>query len=172
MPALKIYTYGEPILRKVAKPIRDINDSIQKLAKDMMATIEAAEGVGLAATQVGILERIIVVNPKEGRVPFTLINPEIISRQGEEILEEGCLSIPGLREKVKRSHRLLVKGIDLNGKEIRLEGEGLVARILEHELDHLNGILFIDRLSLIKRGLLRPKLMAIARNRNGRGGCV
>ena len=172
MPILKIYTYGEPILRKVAKPVGDINEAVQKLSEDMMATMEAAEGVGLAATQVGILERIIVVNSKDGREPFTLINPEIISRQGEEILEEGCLSFPGLREKVKRSHRLLVKGIDLNGKEIKLEGEGLVARILEHEVDHLSGILFIDRLSLIKRGLLRPRLMAIARSRNGRGGCA
>ena len=172
MPTLKIYTYGEPILRKVARPVQDINEPIQKLAKDMMATMEALEGVGLAATQVGMLERIMVVNPKEGREPFTLINPEIISRAGEEVLEEGCLSIPGLREKVKRSHRLLIKGMDLNGKEIRLEGEGLVARILEHEVDHLNGILFIDHLSLIKRGLLRPKLMAIARSRNGRGGCA
>lgn len=172
MPTLKIYTYGEPILRKVARPVREINEAIRKLAEDMMATMEAAEGVGLAATQVGLLDRIIVVNPKEGRKPFTLINPEIISRAGEEVLEEGCLSIPGLREKVKRSHRLLVKGMDLNGKEIRLEGEGLIARILEHEVDHLKGILFIDHLSLIKRGLLRSKLMAIARSRNGRGGCA
>lgn len=172
MGILKIYTYGEPILRKVARPVRDINEAIQKLAEDMMAAMEALEGVGLAATQVGVLDRVIVVNPKEGREPFTLINPEIISREGEDILEEGCLSIPGLREKVKRSHRVLVKGRDLNGKEMSLEGEGLVARILEHEVDHLNGILFIDHLSLIKRGLLRPRLMAIARSRNGRGGCV
>jgi peptide deformylase len=158
--ALKIYTYGEPILRKIALPIRDIKEETLRLSQDMIATMLAAEGVGLAANQVGVLDRIIVVKPKEEE-PFVIINPEIIERQGAELLEEGCLSIPGISEKVKRSSKLLARGIDLNGKDIRFEAEGLLARILEHEIDHLNGILFIDRLSLVKRGLLRPKLKAL-----------
>jgi len=158
MSKLKIYTYGEPVLRKVAKPLSDIKEETLKLSKDMIATMVAVEGVGLAANQVGVLERIIAVNPGGGKAPFILINPEIIEQKGGEGLEERCLSVPGISGNVTRSSYVLVEGLNLKGHKIRLKAEGLVARILQHEMDHLNGTLFVDRLSLVKKGLLRPKL--------------
>lgn len=161
MPKLKIYTYGEPVLRKAAKPVSDIKEEFVRLSEDMISTMLEAKGLGLAANQIGRLDRIIVLKPGEDKEPFTFINPEIIERQGEEVFEEGCLSIPGINEKVKRSRHIFVQGINLNGKKVKLEAEGLLARILQHEVDHLDGILFIDRLSLIKKGIIRPKLRAI-----------
>lgn len=168
MSVLKVYTYGAATLRKMAEEVREINESIYRLAVDMGLTMRQMEGMGLAATQIGISQRVIVFRPKEEGEPLALINPRIISREGTEILEEGCLSIPGIREKVKRSHHLAVEGLDLKGKKIQLEGEGLLARILEHEVDHLNGVLFIDHLSLVKKGLLRPKLKSLARQAQGK----
>lgn len=159
MSNLKIYTYGEPVLRKTAKPLSDIKESTIKLSQDMIATMLSVEGVGLAANQVGKLDRIIVVNPGKGKEPFTLINPEVIEQGGEDVLEERCLSIPGIGEKIKRSSRVIVEGLNIKGKKIRLEAEGLIARILQHEVDHLNGVLFVDRLSMLKKGLIRPKLI-------------
>lgn len=158
---LTIYTYGAPVLRKVARSLPDIKEETVRLAKDMIYTMNAAEGVGLAANQIGVLERIIVVKQGEEKSPLVIINPEIIKREGEEILEEGCLSIPGIREKIKRSHYVRVEGVDIKGRRIMVEGEGILARILEHEIDHLNGILFVDRLSMVKKGLIRPKLKAL-----------
>ena len=168
MSKLKIYTYGEAVLRKVAKPLSDIKEETLKLSQDMIATMVDSEGVGLAGNQVGVLDRIIVVKPDKEKEPFIIINPEIIKREGEEVLEEGCLSIPGISEMVKRSHKVLARGIDINGKEIRIEAEGLLARILEHEIDHLNGTLFTDRLSMVKKGLLRPKLKAFLPKKRGK----
>jgi peptide deformylase len=162
MPKLKIYTYGEPILRKAAKPLSDIKEEFVKLSEDMVFTMLEAKGVGLAANQIGRLDRIIVVQRPEDKEPLALINPEIIKREEAEALEEGCLSIPGINEKVKRNKHILLQAIDLKGKKVKLEAEGLLARILQHEVDHLDGILFIDRLSLIKKGILRPKLKALA----------
>lgn len=162
MPKLKIYTYGEPVLRKAARPVSDIKEEFVKLSEDMVSAMLEAKGVGLAANQIGRLDRIIVVKRSEDKEPFVLINPEIIERQEEEVLEEGCLSIPGINEKVKRNKHILVRGVDLKGKKVKLEADGLLARIFQHEVDHLDGILFIDRLSLIKKGILRPKLKALA----------
>ncbi|EOD01313.1 peptide deformylase [Caldisalinibacter kiritimatiensis] len=134
---------GDPILRKKSREVKEINDRIKTLIEDMIDTMYKEEGVGLAAPQVGILKRIAVIDIGKG--PIRLINPEIVSGEGEEIDVEGCLSIPGKNGKVKRPKKVKVKYIDLEGNEKYIEGEGLLARALCHEIDHLNGILFIDK---------------------------
>lgn len=141
---LKIVTEGDPVLREQAKPISKITKRIKKLAKDMLDTMYNANGVGLAAPQVGISERIVVIDIGKG--PIVLINPEIIATQGEEKDTEGCLSIPGRNEYVTRAAHVKVSALNLDGDMVKIEGSGLLARALQHEIDHLNGILFIDYL--------------------------
>jgi peptide deformylase len=156
-----ILTYGDPILRQPAKAVADINGDLQQLIDDMVETMYAAPGVGLAANQVGSLRRVFVANPSEDHDPgrlLVVINPELIESEGEIIAEEGCLSIPEFREDVRRARRVLVRGLDRNERAVEIEGEDLLARILQHELDHLNGILFVDRLSPAKRLILSRKL--------------
>lgn len=139
---IKIFTDEEPILRRKAREITKITKRIKVLAKDMLDTMYHANGVGLAAPQVGISERIVVIDVGTG--PIVLINPVITKADGENRDVEGCLSLPGRNEYVTRAERVSVLAVDLNGKKINLTGEGLLARAFQHEIDHLNGILFID----------------------------
>jgi peptide deformylase len=135
----------DPILRRKTKKVPSIDKSIIKLIGDMTDTLDDAEGVGLAAPQVGVSLSIVVIHiPDE--VPFALINPEVIRRTGEREVVEGCLSIPGYQGKIKRSVSVTVKGLDAQGKLMRIKADGLLAQALEHEIDHLEGILYIDRL--------------------------
>lgn len=145
MAVLPIRTVPEPILRQKSKRVRAIDGSIRKLASDMIETMHAAPGVGLAAPQVGVPLRVIVIGMPEEE-DFVLINPEIVRRVGERWVTEGCLSIPGYYGEIERSQRVTVKGRDLSGKEIRIKAEELLAQALEHEIDHLNGVLYIDHL--------------------------
>jgi peptide deformylase len=145
MAILPIRTVPEPILRQKSKRVSNIDGSIRKLAEDMIETMHAAPGVGLAAPQVGVPLRVIVIGMPEEE-DFVLLNPEIVRRSGERLVTEGCLSVPGYYGEIKRSQRVTVKGKDLGGKEIRIRAEELLAQALEHEIDHLNGVLYIDHL--------------------------
>jgi peptide deformylase len=170
---LPIYTYGQQVLRKKAKPIRAAEDRLRTFAGDMFETMTNSHGIGLAANQVGALERIIVVDVSDldeiqnlpddapGKAPIALLNPEVISEEGSWTMEEGCLSIPEIREEVERAERVHVRYRDLDFNERELVADGMLGRVLLHEIDHLNGILFIDRLNLVKRKLLRGRLNKI-----------
>ncbi len=161
MSARPILTYGNPILRQAARPVHDLNGDLHRLIDDMVETMYAAPGVGLAANQVGSLHRVFVANPSEDHDPsklLVLVNPEIIEHEGEIIAEEGCLSIPDFREEVRRASRVLLRGFDRDGQPVEIEGQDLLARIFQHEMDHLNGVLFVDRLSPAKRDILQRKL--------------
>jgi peptide deformylase len=147
---------GDPVLRQTAEAVPALTADVRRLIEDMFDTMYAEEGVGLAAPQVGVPARVIVIDPREPEVdPFALINPEIID-VGEELdrAEEGCLSIPGLREIVERPFAVTVTGTGRDGEPLRVAADGLLARILQHEVDHLDGILFLDRVSPLKRKLL------------------
>lgn len=134
---------GDPILRKKSREVTKIDERIKVLLDDMLETMYRNDGVGLAAPQVGILKRVVVIDIGEGPIKF--INPEIISMEGEAIDVEGCLSVPGESGEVKRPNKVKVKYLDENGKELMIEGTGLLARALCHEIDHLNGVLFVDK---------------------------
>jgi len=136
----------DPILRRQAKKLARIPANLKKFTDNMVETMHAAEGVGLAANQVGSLQKVAVIQLPDWEEPLVLINPEIVKREGEQELEEGCLSIPGYRGLVKRSVTVRARALGLDGKVIRLKAEGLLAEALEHETDHLNGILYIDHL--------------------------
>lgn len=146
MAVRNIRIYPDPVLRQRAKRVTEIDPSIQKLIDDMAETMKAAPGIGLAATQVGVPLRVIVAEVPGDNGVLVLVNPQVVKKGGERVCEEGCLSIPGYKGEVKRCEWVKVKGLDRSGKEIRLKGEELLAQILEHEIDHLNGILYIDRL--------------------------
>jgi len=159
MAILDILTYPNPFLTKSVKPVENINEQTNRIIDDMAATMYAAPGVGLAAIQVGFDRSILVydISPRsEKRSLNVLINPRIISSSGEMLSEdEGCLSVPDFRSNVKRAAKILVEGIDRNGKPVRIEAEGLLAIVLQHEIDHLQGKLFIDRISALKREIYR-----------------
>ena len=163
-----ILTYGQPILRQVARPVQNLNGDLHQLIQDMVETMYAAPGVGLAANQVGSLHRVFVANPSEDHDPaklLVIINPELVESQGDLVSEEGCLSIPEFRDEVWRARRVLVRGLDLHGEPIEVEAENTLARIFQHEIDHLNGVLFVDRLSPAKRDILLRKLKKASRPR-------
>lgn len=147
---------GDPVLRQSAAPVEAVTEEVRRLIEDMFDTMYAEEGVGLAAPQVGVPQRIIVVDSRQAdEPPFALVNPEILDASDDlERDEEGCLSIPGLKEVVERPGAVRVQGIDRDGQPLVLEAEGLLARILQHEIDHINGVLFIDRVSPLKRKML------------------
>jgi len=145
MAVLTIRTVPEPILRQKSKRVKSIDGSIRKLVADMMETMHAASGVGLAAPQVGIPLRVIVIG-MPGEEDFVLINPEVVRKNGERLVTEGCLSVPGYFGEIPRAQRVTVKGKDLSGKEVRIKAEELLAQALEHEIDHINGVLYIDYL--------------------------
>lgn len=161
MTVLEICTYPEKVLLQQSEPIADINEEIVKLADHMAETMYSAPGIGLAANQVGVAKQLLVVDIAPRRPESDLIvlaNPEIIAVEGEVIIEEGCLSVPDCQAEVKRHEKVKVRGLDLKGKEVEIEAEGLLAVVLQHEIDHLNGILFIEHLSRLKRDLYKRKL--------------
>lgn len=143
MAVLTIRLEGDPVLRQRAKPVDRITKKTQRLLKDMADTMYAAQGIGLAAPQVGVLERLIVVDIGEGLI--SMVNPRIISASGSDVDVEGCLSMPGLRGYVERAETVVVEGLDEKGKPLRIEASGLLARVFQHEIDHLDGILFTDK---------------------------
>ncbi len=159
---LPIRTYGDSVLRRKAKPVEVFDDDLRRLADNMAETMYHAPGVGLAAPQVGVGLRLIVVDVSHDEVRDTLYkiaNPEVLEVSEEsERCEEGCLSVPGFSEAVVRPHWARIRGQDMNGQPFTLEAEGLLARCILHEIDHLNGILFVDRLAPFRRKLLRQRL--------------
>jgi peptide deformylase len=156
MSSREIRIMGDPVLRQKAEPVPAIDAATRQLIQDMFDTMYEADGVGLAAPQVGVSQRVIVVDAREQDVkPFGLINPVIVQfGQDTERGEEGCLSIPGLKDIVERPASVVLEGLDGDGNKLRLEAEGLLARVLQHEVDHLDGVLFIDRVSPLKRKML------------------
>lgn len=150
MAVYRIIEVGDPVLREKARPVPEINSSILKLLDNMADTLYAAKGAGLAAPQIGVSKRVIVVDCGEGL--WEVVNPEIISLQGEDIGVEGCLSIPGVAGEVKRAAQVVVKGWDRRGQEIQIRASGYGARAFQHETDHLDGILFIDKANKIVNG--------------------
>jgi peptide deformylase len=146
MAILPIRTVPDPILRQKAKRVGNFDGFITRLTNNMIETMRAASGVGLAAPQVGVPLRIVVIGIPD-QEPFALINPQIVRKSGERVIEEGCLSIPGYIGEVTRAVSVTAKGLDLKGKEIRVKGTDLLAQALEHEINHLNGILYIDQLT-------------------------
>lgn len=146
MALRKIRTLGDPVLQKVSKPITEVNEKIKELAYDMLDTMYTANGVGLAAPQVGVLKRIVVIDVSpEGNKPIVLINPEIIAMSGTQSGEEGCLSVPGKSGCVTRPNEVTVRGYNLKMQPIELTGDELLARALCHEIDHLDGIVYVEK---------------------------
>lgn len=145
MAVLPILPYPNSSLRQKAKRVRNIDGSIQRLIDDMVETMHHVQGVGLAAPQIGVPLRVMVIE-LPGDETLALVNPQIVKRAGERPVVEGCLSIPGYRGEIKRSVKVTVRGLDRRGREVRIKGEELLAQALEHEIDHLNGILYIDHL--------------------------
>jgi peptide deformylase len=143
MAVLEIAKYGEPVLRVRCKPVEQVTDETRALIADMFETMDEAAGVGLAAPQVRVPQRLFVYNVGEG--PDVIINPEIVRQEGELVGVEGCLSIPRLQGEVARAEKVLVRGLDRHGKKVRIQAEEWLARVFQHEIDHLDGVLFIDR---------------------------
>jgi peptide deformylase len=161
MALLEIKKYPEKILKQKTADVDNIDGNLQRLIDDMMETMYAARGLGLAANQVGFQKRLCVIDTslkEEKKSPLILINPVISEIEGFEEAEEGCLSIPGYILKVKRSAKVLARALDKEGKTIEIEATGLLARALQHEIDHLNGLLIIDRINPIKRELLKRQI--------------
>jgi peptide deformylase len=163
VPILK---YGAPELKTVSAPVDVFNDELEKIAKNMFETMYGSPGIGLAGAQIGINIRIATVDISVGEDAaqrIILCNPEIISAEGEQKADEGCLSIPDFSEPVSRPMKMVVRALNIKGEEIQIEAEGLLARCLSHEIDHLNGILFIDHLSSLKRTLIKNKIKKLAK---------
>ena len=146
MTVLNLRTLPDPVLRQKARRVTKIDNALQKLIDDMIDTMRAASGVGLAANQVGVLQRVVVIEIPEEDEVRVLINPEITRREGERVVEEGCLSIPGYRGELTRSLKVRARALDRDGNAVRIKAEGLLAQALEHETDHINGTLYIDHL--------------------------
>ena len=137
---------GDEILRKMCRPVENIDDKIKELVADMIETMHDQDGVGLAAPQVGILKRVVVIDLYDDNGPYVLINPEIVKEKGEQEVDEGCLSFPNKFARIVRPAEVTVKALDIDGKEYKLKGKGLLAQAISHEVDHLNGILFVDKI--------------------------
>ena len=162
MSALNVLIYPDERLRTVCQPVAEINDEIRKIVDDMFETMYKEEGIGLAAPQVNIQQRIITIDlDSENSNQIVLINPEILESSGETGIEEGCLSIPGFRALVPRKEKVTVKALDREGKEFTLNADGLLAICIQHEIDHLNGILFVDYLSPLKRQRIKEKMQKL-----------
>jgi len=164
MDGLSITKYGNDVLRKVAEPVEEINDEIKQIVDDMLEAMYKFEGVGIAAPQIGISKRIIIVDTEPSNPsskPIVLINPEIVESYGEMNMEEGCLSVPEVRGDVKRAEKVVVEGLDLEGNKLRIEATDLSARAFQHEIDHINGTLFIDHLGRLKKQLIKNQLRKI-----------
>ena len=166
MPIRPVRVYGDPVLREKALEVAGVDESLRSLIADMRDTMKAYSGVGLAANQVGVLQRVLVVDvplDDDRRVALAVVNPVIVTRSGSESGEEGCLSIPGIFDDVTRAANIKLRGLDERGQPFELDAQGYLARALQHEVDHLDGVLFVDRLSLLKRQFLRRALDALAR---------
>jgi peptide deformylase len=172
MAKLTILEFPDPRLRTRAAPVAAVDDSIRQLIDDMLETMYAAPGVGLAATQVDVHKRVLVVDvTQEQNRPMAFVNPEIIEREGSTEAEEGCLSVPGIFDKLStRSERIVVRALDRRGEPFELEADGLLAICIQHEMDHLEGKLFVDYLSELKRTRIRKKLEKERRERAANGG--
>jgi peptide deformylase len=164
MAILDILHFPDARLRNVAKPVAQVDDSVRKLIDDMLETMYDAPGIGLAAIQVNEPRRVIVVDISEERnAPLALVNPEILEKHGEETMDEGCLSVPGVYEPVQRAEQIRVRATDRNGESFERDVDGLLAVCIQHEIDHLDGKLFVDYLSNLKRQRIRKKLEKEAR---------
>ena len=161
MARLSILRYPDPRLHTVAAPVKAVDERIQRLAADMLETMYASDGVGLAATQVDVHERLIVMDTSEGRDnPTVLINPTLLKRSDElVVVEEGCLSVPAIYDKVERHARVTVEATDVKGETFQLDAEGLTAVCVQHEMDHLIGKVFVEYLSTLKRDRIRSKMI-------------
>jgi len=163
LPVLK---YGAPELKRVSTPVDRFDGELERIARNMVETMYAAPGIGLAANQVGLNLRLATVDLSVGEDPGQLIilcNPEIVSVEGEQKSEEGCLSVPEFTDVIVRPRQLVLRAQDIHGDEIRMEADGLLARCFSHEVDHLNGVLFIDHLTPLKRNLIRSRIKKLAR---------
>jgi peptide deformylase len=164
MALLPILRFPDPRLHKVAAPIATIDDGIRRLAQDMAETMYEAPGIGLAATQVDVHQQLIVIDTSETRdALLVLINPEILAREGAQVGEEGCLSVPGIYDKVERAERVTVRYLDLDGQSQTLSADGLLAVCIQHEMDHLQGKVFVEHLSMLKQMRIKSKLAKQAR---------
>ncbi len=166
MDLLEILKYPAPALRRKCAPLERVTEEIEQLARAMLATLHAAPGVGLAAPQVGRNLRLIVVDLSLGKNPaqaHVLANPEVVSAEGERVVEEGCLSLPGVSEKIRRHEAVRVRGRNLQDEEVVLDARGVLAFVLQHEIDHLDGRLILDHLNKTKRDLLKRRLKKLAR---------
>lgn len=159
MAILDILHFPDPRLRNKAKPVAQVDDSIRRLVDDMLETMYQAPGIGLAATQVNVAKRVVVIDlTEEKNEPLCLINPEILEKDGIEQMEEGCLSVPGIYEQVSRASHIRIRALDREGNPFEMEADDLLAVCIQHELDHLEGKLFVDYLSSLKRQRIRKKL--------------
>lgn len=161
MAVLEIRKYPDPVLKKRALPVETVDDDLQQLIDDMIETMYVAPGIGLAAPQVGVSSRVIVVDVSrkvEGAPLIVLINPEIKEEEGAVESEEGCLSLPEFTTKVRRAEKVVVEGLDREGKNVSIKTDGLLSMALQHEMDHINGILILDRTSFIKREFFKKRL--------------
>ncbi|HLU12926.1 MAG TPA: peptide deformylase [Arenimonas sp.] len=159
MAKLPILEFPDPRLRTVARPVETVDDQLRRLIDDMFETMYAAPGIGLAATQVDVHQRLLVLDVSEDKSrPMVFINPEILAAEGEQVCQEGCLSVPGIYADVKRAARVRAKALDRDGKPFEIEADGLLAVCIQHEMDHLAGKVFVDYLSPIKREQVRKKL--------------
>ena len=164
MARLTILHYPDSRLRKPALPVEIVDDDVRALVADMLETMYAAPGIGLAATQVNVRKRIVVMDVSEEKnQPLAFINPTVLEREGESEMEEGCLSVPGFYETVRRAERIRVSALDREGEPFELEASGLLPVCIQHEIDHLDGKLFVDYLSVLKRDRIRKKLEKQAR---------
>jgi len=154
-----ILHYPDPRLRQVARPVSTVNDEIRQLVDDMAETMYAAPGIGLAAVQINVAQRVVVIDVSESRNALQVfINPQIIERDGKQVFEEGCLSVPGVFDEVERARHIRVRALDRNGQPFELEAEALLATCIQHELDHLDGKVFVDYLSRLKQTRIRKKI--------------
>ena len=163
---LKIVKYPEPVLSQPGEPVTDFNDELRKFVADLFETMYAAQGIGLAAPQVAVSKRVTVIDLSMGKDPkekLVLINPEVILREGKQYEEEGCLSFPEIREKVPRAWKVRVRAQNEHGKWFEMDGEELLSRAFQHEIDHLDGMLFIFRMSALKRDLALRKIRKMQR---------
>jgi peptide deformylase len=171
MAVLPIRIYPDPVLRAKCREVKDFDAGLRKLAADMVETMHAAPGVGLAAPQIGVDLRVAVVDLSVGEDPqqvFVVVNPEVVHREGTEVAEEGCLSLPGINDKVDRPTRIRVRAVDLEGKPLEIEAEEWLARAFCHEIDHLNGVLFTDYLRGLRKERVKRQLRRLAEDQEGR----
>ncbi len=164
MSLLKVRVYGDPVLRESADPVTEFDGRLEELTRSMIETMIREDGIGLAAPQVGVLERLLVIGipgekEDDPRRIFTFVNPEIVEESDEQVvMEEGCLSLPGINEEVERPVRVVVEYQDIEGTPQRLQADGILSRVVQHEIDHLDGVLIVDRITALKRSMLRGRL--------------